>query len=362
MKYKIKYTKEIVLAFIAIPILFLLIFLSAVASNQKLFEKRFFYYTNLSDATGISTQTPILFKGFQIGRVKEFMLTDTGSIRIKFYVLKSYNHIMTKPSVLSRTTNPITSKTTLQYFQSAGEQETLDVESTIISTDSDEGRVLYRKITSKSGDAISTILDNIQYLTTELTKDENADKGSIFRILTNLANLSEKADFTITRIDSIFSELNTFAGNLNLDDTSEEGAFFRILTNVAESSEKLNLQMEKIDAILASLQTGAQQFENPDSLLVRMIDPSGEVLMKPVGQTIAVLNENLNQTLQLLEMLNRNNPELLLLIHNLNETLFNAKKTLEALNNNPLLRSGISNPIPNPATNSIRITEIPDEE
>ncbi len=69
---------------------------------------------------------------------------------------------------------------------------------------------MYRKITSKSGDAISTILDNIQYLTTELTKDENADKGSIFRILTNLANLSEKADVTIARIDSIFSELNTF--------------------------------------------------------------------------------------------------------------------------------------------------------
>jgi phospholipid/cholesterol/gamma-HCH transport system substrate-binding protein len=362
MKFRIKYTKEIVFIFILIPIFILLVFLGLVATKQRLFEKRFFYYTNLTDATGISTQTPILFKGFEIGRVKDFLLTESRDIKIRFYVLKSYNHIVTKQSVLARTTNPITNKTTLQYLQSEGIHEQLPVESVIISTDSAEGRALYRKITSRSGDAISTILDNIQYITTELTKDDNSDKGSIFRILTNLANIAEKADYTFSRVDSMFIELNTFTGNLNLDHTAGEGTIFRILNNIADSSDKLNEQMLKVDSILISIQNVTRQFENPDSLLMKMIDPTGEMIMKPIQLTINTLHENLKQTLLLLEMLNRNNPELLLLMNNLNETLNNAKKTLEAMNNNPILRSGISHPIPNPAAASIRISELPDEE
>ena len=359
MNYKIKYTRQIVYLFTAVPIALLVLAIVFLAIKQNMFEKRYYYYSLLSNANGISTQTPLLYKGFEIGRVTDFELTDKGEIQIKFYILKRFSRVLVTESVISRTSNPITNKTNLEYVENTYNKTQIKPGSIILSTDFPEGKALFRKISPLAVDALAGIINNVNLLTTELNRDNNADKGAIFRLLTNLADVSEKTDRSMAAIEKTMVELNTFAQNLNKDNNADQGATFRILTNVADITSKLDAQMGQIDQLLTSLNKTAANFENPDSLIVKMIDPSGELLIKPIQQTLNTINSNLEQTYLLLNTLNRNNPDLLLLINNMNETLSKASQTLEGLNNNPILRSGISPSTAKPAAAPSRITELP---
>ncbi|MDZ4121195.1 MAG: MlaD family protein [Candidatus Cloacimonadaceae bacterium] len=362
MNYKIKHTRQVVFLFIAIPVVLLILAVAFIAIKQNMFEQRFYYYTSLQDANGISTQTQILYKGFEIGRINDFNLTPHGDIRIRFYVLKRYNSIMTVESVISRTNNPITGRTLLEYIKNPSSVALLPDGSEILSTDFPEGRALFREISPRSVDAIAAIIENVNNLTTELNRDDNADSGALFRFLTSLADATQKTDRNMEHIESILLELRSFSANLNEDRNADAGAIFRSLNTMADITEKIDAQMVQVEAILGSISKTVRNFENPDSLLVKMIDPTGENLVLPLRKTILTLNANLEETYSLLNTINRNNPELLILINNLSEALVKANKTLEGINNNPLIRSGISpsqtgsNPAPG------RIMELPLDE
>ncbi|MDZ4182035.1 MAG: MlaD family protein, partial [Candidatus Cloacimonadaceae bacterium] len=324
-------------------------------------EKKYIYYSTLENATGISTQTPLLFKGFEIGRVKKYQLTDNGSIRVELSVLSKYQKMMVKESVILRSTNPITSKTSLEYISNPLSTVPLPPESFIPSTDFAEGKALLRRISPTRSDSISEILENVALLSSELNRDGNADKGALMRTINNIADASEKADDLMLHMESILEQMNRFGTNLNRDNNPEAGSFFRMLNNLADISASVDGQMARVDEMLASVNRMLPNYEKPDSLLIRMIDPTGAGIFTPLGATISSLNSNLDATLGILQNLQGSAPEMNAMLFNLNETLINAKKTLEALNNNPLLRSGITPAAPLPGSPAGRINEMPRE-
>ncbi|MDD2332514.1 MAG: hypothetical protein PHI68_07680, partial [Candidatus Cloacimonetes bacterium] len=236
MSYKIKNARQIVMLFVSVPVVLLITVLAFIAIKQNMFEKRFYYTTHLQDANGISTQTQLLYKGFDIGRVAGFELSKDGSIKTRFYILKRFNQIMVQESVIYRITNPVTGKTTLEYFSAPGSTEPLPEEALIPSTDFAEGRALFRRISPKSSDMISSIIENVNILTGELNRDDNEDRGALFRILKNVADLTEQTEASMVQIDAILREMVAFSRNLNRDNTEGEGTIFRIMNNVADIS------------------------------------------------------------------------------------------------------------------------------
>ncbi len=360
-KFKMKYARQIVWLFVVIPLAVLVLALMFMAIKQNLFEARTYYWTTLQDANGLATQTPILFKGFEIGKIRQFNLTEDKNIRVDFYVLNRYQNFMVRNSVILRTTNPITNRTILEYINNPSELKPAAPGDMIISTDFEEGRRLLRQISPRTSEVITNIMENVATLTGELTHDDNPDKGAIFRLLYNMANLSEKADAGMTELESILTEMNRFTQNLNRQAVSDAGAVFQILNNVSSITQQADRQMKHIDSILNSLSETASYLKEPDSLIIKMIDPTGDMLLKPLNQTLNKLVDNLKQTEQMLLFLNRNNPEILLLINNTNMTLANAQRTLEALNNHPLLRSGIRAASRKANSPAMRIGEMPDE-
>ncbi|MDP2172228.1 MAG: MlaD family protein [Candidatus Cloacimonadaceae bacterium] len=361
MKYKIKHTKQIVYVFVALPLVLLITAAVFIALRQNLFERKYIYYSTLENATGISTQTPLLFKGFEIGRLKSYYLTDNGTIRLELSVLKKYHKLMVKDSVILRSTNPITNKTSLEYISNALSNEPLPAESIILSTDFAEGKAMLRRIAPTRGDTITEILENVAQLSSELNKDGNADKGALMRTINNIADASEKTEALMTHLETIMNQMNLFAANLNRDKNPEAGTVFRLLNNLADISASVDQQMVRVDEMLITVNRMLPNYEKPDSLLIRMLDPSGDKLFTPLGSTITNLSRNLDATLGILQHIQSSTPEMNALLYNLNETLNNAKKTLEALNNNPLLRSGITPSSPLPASPAGRISEMPDE-
>ncbi|MBM4403991.1 MAG: MCE family protein [Candidatus Cloacimonetes bacterium] len=361
ISFKMKYTRQIVWLFVILPVAVLIVALLFLSIKQNLFESRTQYWTTLQDANGLATQTPILFKGFEIGKIRQFNLADDKNIRVDFYILNRYQDVIVQNSVILRTTNPITNRTILEFINNPSEKASVPSGSKIISTDFEEGRRLLRQISPRTSEVITNIMENVATLTGELTHDDNPDKGAIFRLLYNMANISEKADAGMAELENILTELNRFTQNLNSKTSSDAGTVFQILSNVASITDQANRQMKHIDRMLSSLSQTADYLQKPDSLIVKMIDPTGEILLRPLNQTLIKLVDNLGQTEQMLRFLNRNNPEILMLINNTNETLATAQKTLEALNNHPLLRSGIRPTSSKASSPAMRIGEMPDE-
>lgn len=361
MNYKLKHTQKIVFAFITIPLAVLILTVVSIAIRQNLFEKRFHFSTSLENAIGISAQTPVLYKGFEIGRVDNFELSNDSSIRVDFYVLKRYRELMRGNSVIYRTTIPITNKTTLEYVRAPGEAAPLPEGSFISSTDFAEGRALLKVLSPKASDPIGMIVENIGILTSELNNDDNADKGALMRILVNAANLSEKADTTLVLMNANLVELKTLTANLNRDNNPDAGVVLRIVNNVADISESVAGQTKALEDLIASFNVAAENYAYPDSLVFKMLDPTGEVLIRPLSESLYALSGTLTETEKIMGSLSRSNPELLLIINNLNETLAKANQTLEALNNNPILRKGITPSRIKAFSPGSRIGEVPGE-
>lgn len=341
INYKLKHTRRIVLTFIAVPLIVLAGALVSIALRQNMFEKRYHYTTNLDNALGVSTQTALLYKGFEIGRVERFELSDDGTIKVDFYVRKRYRNLMTEGSVIYRTTIPIANKTSLDYIRPQGEAKELAEGGYIPSTDFPDGRALLRELSPKSSDPIAMIIENIGSLTTELNRDDNKDKGALMRILVSAADVVEIAETTMTLLNQNLAELSTLTENLNRDNNADKGVVMRAVNNLADLTEAVAAQSENIQSLIAGLDEAAANYADPTDLVRKMIDPEGDVLIEPLSETLGILQDNLIASEQLLSSLARANPELLLIINNLNDTLFKANQTLEALNNNPLLRKGI---------------------
>jgi phospholipid/cholesterol/gamma-HCH transport system substrate-binding protein len=350
MSYKIKHARQIVIAFVSIPVLLLLAALVFIALRQNLLEKKYIYHSTLSNAMGISTQTPVLYRGFEIGRVRDFVLEDDGNIGLKFHVLKRYKQIMVKGSVLVRNTNPVTGKTTLEYIRDPNSKTTLTDGSSIISSDFPEGKQRLKLIAPQLSDPIAVIISNLAELSSALTEDNNADRGSIPRLLVNLADAAEKANTGMNEANLALSELAKLAVNLNRDNNPDSGVLLRTINNLANLSEGLNKRLDELDGIMSSVQQGIDNYKKPDSLLIKLLDPQQELILKPLSNTLNNLSGAAAEMEKILATVN--NPELRMLLNNLNDSLAKARKTLEALNNNPLLRKGISpdGQIQNPGT------------
>lgn len=362
MSYKLKHTRQIVLMFITIPSFVLVMALVFIAIKQNMFEKRFHYFSTLENANGISTQTPVLYKGFEIGRVHNFELSPSGTIKLEFYILKRYKHIMVDSSVLYRTTNPITNRTTLEYIKNPEKGNPLPEGSNIPSTDFAEGRTLLRQYSPKSSDPIAAIIENIGILTSELNNDNNADKGALMRILVSVADASVKADQTLDLLNQNLAELSILTANLNRDNNPDAGVVLRIMNNVANISQSVAGQTKEIERLIKTANQAATNYADPDSLILKMIDPTGVKLIEPLSSSLYQLSGSLGELQLILGSLARSNPEMMLMINNLNDTLSKASKTLEAVNNNPILRGGITPSRIKTFAPESRIHEVPSKD
>lgn len=358
MSYKVKRSKEIVLVFVAVPVLLALVVIALIAVQQRLFEKKHVFFTSLKDAVGLSDQTPVLYKGFEIGRVSHYALEDNGEIRVEIKILKSFRNTMVQNSVIARSTNPITSKTTLEYLRDAGDSRLLPDGAHIPSTDFALGRSRLKALGLASSDPLAGLMDIANQMGGELSGTAD-QKGSLFRTIDNIAEASDRAQSLLDTVESSLQELNHFAANLNRDNNANAGAVFRTINNLADLSENVNNQIGLLSDLLSSSQRLIDSYSQPDSLIVRMLDPDGQRLFGPVKKILHSLDANLQSSLSLLQSFNASSPEIASLITGLNDSLADARRTLELLNNHPLFKMGAKASDYEPGIGTDRVGELP---
>ena len=333
MSFKFKHAEKITGIFILIAVIILIVGTVIISVSKKTFVKTHGFRTLLSDAAGLSTATPLSFKGYEIGRVKQFLLDKDNNIDVELGVYKEYREKIVKGSAIYRLNNPITGETSLVLLQPRGPYpagvfggigSVLPEGEYIPSLDMDDGqKLLEENVIEKSGETVSLIFDEARVFVSNL-RDEFRLKKDTFRIFfENLHGVSE----SLARNKDFFENLNRL-----LDPV--EGPVFQTLGQFSTISKKLNQSVDQLNEIM-------ENYKDPEGLMTKLF----KVNQQQLNQTLENLNKNLVALHQALTSLRESSP----LIADL---LDKSRKTLQAINNNPLLRGGIEKE--NKNTNSSR--------
>jgi len=346
MKFKFKHTDKIVGIFFLVAVVALIFTLVVVAVSKRIFDRKYYFTTQFVDATGLSSSTKLYFKGYEIGKLKKYSLNINNQIDAELVVYKEFRNKIVENSAIFKATNPVTSRSTMEFLQGPDWSKVLAEGEYIPSLDTEEGkRLLKEGFVKKSGDMMESVLKNVDQLLYNLTQDENPDQGALFRMVYNLANMTDKMDVSLENVNAILASLQK-------DNNPEDGAMFRILSNVADLTEDFKGTAAQLDEMLAN-------YKNPDGLVVKMIDPDKENLIYPMRDMLLSLNENLVSMNKILEFMYMQMPEFADILAKSKVSLQTAQKTLEALNNNPFLRGGIKEEAPTQQKNTkIRLMDL----
>ncbi|MCC6638071.1 MAG: hypothetical protein IT278_10125 [Ignavibacteriaceae bacterium] len=92
--------------------------------------------------------------------------------------------------------------------------------------------------------------------------------------------------------------------------------------------------------LMVSLDETLVNYKKPDSLAIKMIDPTGENLFKPVKTSLNSINDLLPEIHKLLTYSNDQTTNLSLIQEKIKKVLDDLKVTLEIINKNPLINLG----------------------
>ena len=247
MKFKIKYADQIVgiLSLIAIIALIFIIFL--IGSTQKWFVPRHNYYTIITSASNITVGKSITYKGFEIGKIRNFSLDASNKVVVNFYITDDYKSKVVKNSIIEILTSPLGSSV---VFYPGNSAEPLDDNSYIPERSSEEAKALIfsRKVSVlEQTDSINTLLAMATNLIGDidtLVKQINlALEGSEDTALTT----------TITQLNEILKNINELTSTGTglipklFEDENSQGS-------ISDSLVQLDLTMKDISSITSSVE------------------------------------------------------------------------------------------------------------
>ncbi|MCP5054892.1 MAG: MCE family protein [bacterium] len=326
MNFKFKHAEKIVGIFVLVALIILVSTVIVIAISHKMFVTTHPYYTKLSEATGLSSSTPLNFKGYNIGRVKSFKLDRENNIDVELAIYSEYKEKILKGCAIYRQSNPITGETSLVLLL----PRFSDVSSTarrrgfgdfpqpegsyIPSLDMPDGqRLVENDLVEMSGDSVTILFDDAKMFFSNLRNEFQLKKDSFKDFFQKLADVSD----SLVRNRAIFDHLHRL---LN----PEGGPVFETVERFAQMSKRLQIAVDRMDQML-------ENYKDPDGLMLKMLKMDRSKL----EEMFQNLNNNLLALQKMLEGLTEQSPLMA-------EVLEKTRKTLEAVNNNPFLRGGIS--------------------
>jgi phospholipid/cholesterol/gamma-HCH transport system substrate-binding protein len=316
MRFKIRFADQIVGIFVIVSLVSLLLVIVLLGYNQRWFARDVTYYTVLPSAGGLSKNMAVHFKGFTIGSVSSFHLTDKDHVEVIFVIHENYADRVRYGSMVEVMVSPIGLGS--QFLFHSGNGELLPEDSFIPAVGTAHARELIR-----------------QGLAAETHHDD-----SISLILSRVNSILDEANRLIVEVNEAFvtgtdaTEIGRIAGSLQ-----------RTMTGVEAIPEMLEQMLEEILAnftpllasVLENFNDILAQINNPDSLLYMVMDTEQDVYVNLVNSLASVSSilDNLDKTVA------RELPQLSVLMTELREAISTAEDVLTSLTNNPLLRRGI---------------------
>lgn len=346
MKFKIKYSDQIVGLFIIIAFASFAALIVMLGAKQRWFSKDYKFETLFKSASGISPGSNILLKGFVIGKIDKLTLNKNNEVEAKFHIYDSFYNKVRGYSILELTVSPIGLGTQLLFHPGSGD-ELMPEGSFIPLADSDEGQAL---------------LD--QNLVTIPPKDD-----TITRLLSNINPMIENTSKTLVTLNRTLTEVNRaiagqstgVLGTMLLDAGSAVGQLpgtmedVRGMTqdireNISQLLQETSSLISEFNSIAANLNETTASIKDPTGLVTKLLDPKGsikkfldddEALYKKISSMINELDKSAKSLQSIVTSLNSEMPKVASLLNETKTAIAKAQDVLEGLKNNPLIKGGI---------------------
>jgi phospholipid/cholesterol/gamma-HCH transport system substrate-binding protein len=283
MKFSIRFADQIVGAFIILALAILIVVILMLGINQRWFERDPQYKTYFNSVTGLSKNMAVQYKGFTIGNVKNFRLTQEDTVEVIFSIYKEESHRVTEGSVVELRASPIGLGNTFHFYPGNGKEQL------------EEGAVIPEYNSGQAADFIRRGLTDIP----ESTDSINIIIGNVQKITDDLQDII--GQFKEIKIESNLEQLTEILGNL----------------------EKISGQAASPSGTVMSILDGDGSFYNDFTSAI---------------SSLAGILEELEKTS---EFIPSQLPQVAVLLNDLNVTIRQAQNVMTALENNPLLKRGI---------------------
>jgi len=323
MKFKFRHADKIVGLFILIAVVMLVVMAVFAGVNKKWFTKKVHFTSLFTSAEGLQIGMGVNLRGFEIGRVEAISLTADNQVDLAFYVYETYHDRVRPDSVIALPTALLGSAGALDFYPGLTEGDPLPDGTFIPSTQTVEGKLLVktRKV------------------------DRPAGGDPISDILAELPDILDNLDRTVVSIGDLAASLDT--GVKGQGDDSSSGSF----RNIEDVTASLDSSMRDINAVTRSLASLSAELEDPTGLVPRLLDPSGsldtllnddDVLWDQILAILVEVEGAVSGINELSGSLAGVSPQLALALDETIRALEDAQKVMQGLQNNPLLKRGIS--------------------
>jgi phospholipid/cholesterol/gamma-HCH transport system substrate-binding protein len=307
MKFRIRFADQIVGFFLIVAVLALIFIVIMLGRSQRWFARDPAYTTYFDSAAGLSENMPVQYKGFTIGNVKSFKLTEDDRVEIIFVIHNNYTYRVKRGSLVDINVSPIGLGNQFRFYPGLGEE--LAAGELIPQVNSVEGKQLVASglaYLPAQDDSISLLLSQINTLVADI---DNALKGttetSLGRTLTGVeetvAGISALPPTIDQTVNTVVGDLQPIIANIN-----------QVTTQLSDPSGTVASVLDGKGAVYASLEDSLKSLSG----VLRNIDKTTSYLPADMVQIAALLTE-------------------------VRTAVKAAEDVLIGLTNNPLLKGGI---------------------
>lgn len=315
MKFRLRHADKFVGLFFVISLAFVITALIVVGSNQRWFAREYRYHTRFNSAVGLARNLPVRLSGFEIGKVVQYELNEQNQVDVVFVVYDTYHDRIHPGSVVELKSNPLGLSGELALYPGVDSESLLEEESFIPRIGSPQGRDLVqsgRVVLPESTDPIAAILNNVE----PLLQDLQTTVALVNSTLTSVDGLAASFDHAVAGTGS--------------------GPIAEMLLNIA--------------ATTAAIELLASDLETPDGIVRRIIGAEGSIgtllnddneLYHSLVRGLGSIEGTLHNIERMSFGLERTSPQVSVLMIELQGAIEDARKVMEGVRNNPLLRGGI---------------------
>lgn len=359
MRFSVRHADRIVGAFILLAMVFLVVILFLLGSNQRWFARSYHYRSRFLSANSLNVGTGILFKGFEIGKISNVTLNGDNQVDVDFFVYDTYADRVNRNCVLELSVSPIGLGTSL-LFHRGFSTEALPEDSWIPSLDLPEGQNLVEQSLvdiPRKDDTVTRLLASVNGVLDGLNRTllnlnlalEGKGTGEIQEILKGVKVALASLDGTLKTANGALADVDGLVVNVNGMAVDIGQALPGVLSQIREIEEQVSGVVSQVDAAMANLVQTTESLKDPTGLVPKLLGP-GDVadllgpksglsrridgILSDVGRTTASLDSMAGQIAGEV-------PRLSAILMEARNVLEQTRDVMEGLRNNPLLSGGI---------------------
>lgn len=358
MKFRIKFADQVVGSFVILAFVALAALIVSVGAQQRWFARDFRYESRFPSGFGLAVGTPLLLKGFQIGRIESISLTERNEATVVFVVYDTYVDRVRENSLLEFVTSPIGLGSQL-LFHPGKSGEPAPERSFIPSFETPEGRRLVDAglvdrppkddTITRLISNVNPLIENINATVVQLERSLALVNGALSGQGTGpVAETLDDAAGTVAGVNRLVAQLNAVleetAPRVNRIAAEAESSLPALLGDVEAS-------VRSVAGITANLEKTTASLADPTGAIPKLLDPKGSIklllddsgrLFSRVDNSFAQVEAALGNVNQATASLAGQMPRITAVVEDVRTALKQAEDVMEGLKNNPLLRGGIS--------------------